>query len=425
MVIKIQPPAKNIFNALDYNARKTTSGIEGEGEIPDTGQVLAVRNVPEGKELKDEFQRLIDKNKKETVGRKLNKPTFHMSVNPGKDDRPLTNDEMVALIDEIMTELGYGECPYAIYMHTDIERIHYHVVGCRIGQDGKKVNDSMEEKRAMKIAEKLSKKYGYTVGLGNKKETVSEKESEPSPQKQNNGIFGHFRVDSDVPFTQQYKMALEEANKWHFSTTQQFEAIMRYRFRIDAEELESGYIFSGLNDDNEKATTPVTEQELGLQTRMDVCQKCAKEDMKKYRSQRKRVEENAKNAMEESKTYKEFLLKMAKKGIIVVMSWNKDMEAFGVTYLDRATKCAFKGSETDTDFKWLKNEAYKKGWKLKPLTSEPYKPQPTIMVSKPSQSIIDELSYKMRGIVDRESHGSTEKVIDESELNLNPNDIKI
>lgn len=423
MVIKIQPPAKNIFNAVNYNARKTEPGAEGE--MPETGEVLAIRNVPEGRELKEEFQRLIDKNERETTGRKMTKPTFHMSVNPGKDDRPLTKDEVVSFIDEIMTRLGYGECPYAIYMHNDIARIHYHVVGCRIGQDGKKINDSMEERRLMKIANELSNKYGFTIGLDKNQGKKSEVNTETPSKNENKGVFGCFRIDSDIPFTQQYKMALNEAGKWHFSTPEQFEAIMRYRFRIDAEEIESGYLFSGLNEDNEKATTPVSEQELGLRTRMDVCHKCAEENMKKYRSQRKRVEDNAKEAMEKSKSYKDFLLKMAKKGIIVVMSWNKDKEAFGVTYLDRATKCAFKGSETGTDFQWLKNETDKRGWKIEPLKSEPYKPQPKITVSKPSQSIIQELSYKMRGMVDRESHGSREKAIDESELDLNPNDIKI
>ena len=53
---------------------------------------------------------------------------------------------------------------------------------------------------------------------------------------------------------------------------------------------------------------------------------------------------------------------MFKKGPYVVLSWSRTGEPFGVTWLDRATKCAWKGSETDVDFKWLKAVAQQKGW---------------------------------------------------------------
>ena len=86
--------------------------------------------------------------------------------------------------------------------------------------------------------------------------------------------------------------------------------------------------------------------------------------MSARKEQRKRLETLAAAAAAKAQSYEEFRAIMAKKGTYVVLSWTRTGEPFGVTYLDRATRCAWKGSETGTDFKWLKTVVEKKGWTL-------------------------------------------------------------
>ena len=86
--------------------------------------------------------------------------------------------------------------------------------------------------------------------------------------------------------------------------------------------------------------------------------------MSARKEQRKRLETLAAAAAAKAQSYEEFRAIMATKGTYVVLSWTRTGEPFGVTYLDRATRCAWKGSETGTDFKWLKTVVEKKGWTL-------------------------------------------------------------
>ena len=116
MIVKIQPPSSMLEATLFYNERKADGkeGVRKEDEElldKENGHIVATRNVADGKTLEEEFERLAILNSKKTRGRKLENPAFHMSVNPGPDDAPLSEAAIVSLVDEIMFKMGYEECP--------------------------------------------------------------------------------------------------------------------------------------------------------------------------------------------------------------------------------------------------------------------------------------------------------------------------
>lgn len=406
MVVKIQPPAHNITNAIVYNEKKMTASEvilspEEEStymEEDNTGHVLATRNVPDTSTLENEFERLRWLNKKTSRNRKLENPTFHMSVNPGELDRPLPESEIVAFTDELMERLGYKDNPYRIFRHDDIERTHFHVVGTRIGQDGKKVRDSFENARCEKICRELATKYGYIYGL---QKAEGEAEAENVRQGQNNAVpasstaetrqpsgkakktrekaqkepktyIPPFDMESEVPASDQYRSFHAEAMKWSFTTPEQYAAILKYRFNtdvelqgdVDSEGLDDMLVYAGLGKRGNEVSTPVNEKELGINALNDVLQKCAGTEMRYRRAQRERLEKLAAWAAEKSEGWEDFRRLMERKGVITVISWSEQNEAFGLTWLDRATKCAWKGSETAVDLNWLKETVEKKGWRL-------------------------------------------------------------
>ena len=57
-------------------------------------------------------------------------------------------------------KLGYGDQPYLVYKHTDIDRHHIHIVGLRVDENGKPLNDKFEHRRSKQITRELEKKYG-------------------------------------------------------------------------------------------------------------------------------------------------------------------------------------------------------------------------------------------------------------------------
>ena len=59
-----------------------------------------------------------------------------------------------------MRKLGYGDQPYLVYKHTDIDRHHIHIVGLRVDESGRPLNDRFEHRRSNQITRELERKYG-------------------------------------------------------------------------------------------------------------------------------------------------------------------------------------------------------------------------------------------------------------------------
>jgi len=61
---------------------------------------------------------------------------FHISVNPSKSDSLVLADKTIRLeIRQMMEHMGYGNQPYFVYKHKDLDRVHYHVVSTRIDKE--------------------------------------------------------------------------------------------------------------------------------------------------------------------------------------------------------------------------------------------------------------------------------------------------
>jgi hypothetical protein len=402
MIVKIQPSHSNIKAAVEYNERKM-NGAEGIRPSDDPelkgiedGHILVTRNVPEGSTLTEEFERLTLLNiAKKQRGRELKNLSFHMSVNPAETDKPLSEKEAVTLIDEIMQGLGYEKQPYRIYKHTDIERTHYHVVSCRAGQDGKKVNSDFERLVLRKKLKELSEKYGFELVLSEEEKETEEKaknknnaeeinQSQTTPKTaERNGrrkdseedetskkktFTPAFSRQSDTPVTEQIQVVARDVMNWHFSSFEQIQALMLRRYNVLLEIERKGAseeaVFSGTDKNGRTITPMLNENDIFPGFLRRLTEKAGKEKMHNRREQRTRLEQLAKASAAIAESFDQFKDLMARKGVIVVLSWSRDGKPFGVTYLDRATRCAWKGSETKVDLAWLLGQASKKRWTL-------------------------------------------------------------
>lgn len=444
MIVKIQPPSSKLTATLYYNERKADGkeGIRKEDEEmleKENGHIVITRNVKEGKTLEEEFERLSLLNAKKTRGRKLENPAFHMSVNPGPNDSPLSEAEIVSLVDQIMLEMGYENCPYRIYKHTDTDREHYHVVSTRIGQDGKKINDAFENRKVNRIAEGLAQQYGYIVGLeetptNNKLQTISES-TERIDKKGRPPYIAPFRTDIETPVSDQLRGIHNDVMNWTFSTPEQYKAILRYRYNVEAEEYENGMHLTGINKTGKTSTVPMTEKQLNLKITESIIEKCSSDEVKKKKKEKERINQLAFNEIKDSESLHEFRTRMLSKGIFLVISYTEDGKPFGITWLDKVTKCAFKGSELSCNLDWLKRLSTEKNWNLnktaqnnrqnKQCRTDNKKTflRPTHQAHKEYNkntvtSVIDQLA-------NNDSKRSNAQAVDKSSLNNDPNDIKI
>jgi len=500
MIVKIQPPNPNVENAVGYNEKKMSGvepgvqhGLDESVSGIEDGYVLHTENVPEGSTLLSEFDRLrLNALKKRKKGPQIEDVAFHMSVNPSDSDKALSDKETVAFVRELMDGMGYGQQPYRIYKHTDIPRTHFHVVSTRVGQDGKKVDDSFEIFRLRRILQSLEEKYGFSLILTDEEERRAEKkeqkekkdepavtpaagpeptpgeerkrrddgkkksgtESEKKEKKGKRPFVPPFSRKSDKSVGDQIKAAAADALEWHFSTFEQFRSLMlrRYNVLLDLEGPgEDRLVISGTDPAGKPITPPIREEDMGIKLLEKIREKIASENMSVRRSQKEHIESLAKVAANASSTYEEFVKNMEQKGVWVVVSWNRNGEPFGVTWLDRAKYCAWKGSETKADMKWLKEVAASKGWTITPdryaATSEsatrragPSREKKTIRVRRTvSTSVGNPVGPAIKGAVlgaiaaaRNSSHGSSasvlynpdERIIYEDEDEENKNKMK-
>ncbi len=155
MVIKIHQ-ACSTKNALFYNERKVErhfATFYQNRNTPEINPFLGDKNARYGI-----FKEIEDRNTR------IRKPGLHISVNPTVGDLVRMGDAGIRTeIGNLMKHLGYGNQPYLVYKHADLERVHFHIVSTRINCDtGKKITDSYEKEKTQRFIKELEQKYQFT-----------------------------------------------------------------------------------------------------------------------------------------------------------------------------------------------------------------------------------------------------------------------
>lgn len=170
MIAKISSSA-NLAGALGYNFKKVVSGdasvLLAEGLYANPGGSYTMEEV-----LSDMQAAIPKKCRTKNV-------VFHCSLNPHPDEK-LSDEQLTQIAQEYMQTLGYGEQPYIVFKHHDIEREHIHIVSLRVNSAGEKINDKFENRRSKRITDHLEHKYGLIPSTPSKEQRTN------SPASQEN-----------------------------------------------------------------------------------------------------------------------------------------------------------------------------------------------------------------------------------------------
>jgi len=152
MVIKIHQSIST-QNALFYNDRKVMqhkATFYHSRNTPQINPFLGDKNA-----RYRIFKEIEDRNSR------VQKKGLHISVNPTISDLVRLGDSGIRKeIDNLMKNLGYGDQPYLVYKHADIDRVHFHIVFTRIDkQTGKKIKDNFEKEKVQKFIKELEQTY--------------------------------------------------------------------------------------------------------------------------------------------------------------------------------------------------------------------------------------------------------------------------
>ena len=317
MVITIEKPGENLMNPLRYNYGKVDSGH---------AEIAGMNGCETGS--MEELLRLFEMRLRRRV-RDAKQVAFHMSVNPGEDDG-VSPEQMPAFVGELMEGLGYGDQPWVLFRHKDIERTHYHVVSVRINSKGVKIDTYREFNRCHDIAEGLQEKYGFR--MGNPSKSKSKTTGIPHYEKGQGNVVGTI---NDI---------LMRVLNYSFTTERQFEDIMRCH-GVGVKQGVYILSFQGLDENKTDCTPPIGEDLLdlnvsdALESRIEYCRE------KGGQKTRVSLSETVSKALDGAPSFAAFRDTLTVKGIDVALTEDSNGVIRGSNVIDHVGRAAMKGSE--------------------------------------------------------------------------------
>ena len=335
MVAKIST-GQSLYGALAYNQEKVD---EGHAKILAANLVLQPEDgqFSIGDCMKD-FQRWMPSHYR------TEKPVIHISLTPHPDD-VLTDEQLTAIGEEYMQKLGYGNQPYLIFKHEDIDRRHIHIVSLRVDSTGKKINDSNEYRRSKAITEELEQKYGLHPAEGQKKgedwQLTPVDNDKGNLKKQINNVV--------KPLLKMYR----------FQSMGEFRALLSL-YNIGVEEVKGevngcnyhGILYSALNKDGKKNGTPIKSSVLGKSTGIAAIEKQMQQSgtVIKDKKLKERTRRVVSAAIQRTRAESDFRKELSAQGIDLVLRRNEDNRIYGVTFIDHRNRVVLNGSRLGKDF---------------------------------------------------------------------------
>ncbi len=330
MVAKISI-GSSLYGALAYNSEKIN---KEEGRLLGANKIIlpADGQIDIGRIAENfrEFMPLMGRTKK---------PVLHISLNPHPDDK-LTDQDFEILAREYLEKLGFGEQPFIIYKHEDIDRHHIHIVTVNVNEQGKRLNQDFLFRRSKKITTELEEKY-------NLHKAQREKITPDMPIK---------KVDPSGDIKRQVANTVKMVGmRYKFQTLGEYNAVLSL-YNIRCEQTDGrvngreyhGLVYFATDDEGKVIANPFKASRLGKfasRTAIDSRFEKAKDKIDIATTKRKVAD-----CLAQSTGKDDFTSKLKDCGIDVVFRYTDEGRIYGVTFIDHNTMTVLNGSRLGKQF---------------------------------------------------------------------------
>jgi hypothetical protein len=335
MVAKISS-GSSIFGALAYNQTKVD---EQKGKVILTSRMIESRD---GNYTVGVCMRSIEPYL--AANKKTENPILHISLNPDPKD-VLTDDQLSEIAQEYMEKLGYGNQPFIVYKHEDIDRHHLHIVSVRVDENGKKLDHNFEYRKSMEICRSIEQKYHL----------IAADKKEKQPELSIKGIaYGENNLKGQIA-----GVIRPLVKSYHFQTMGEYKALLSsYRITVDEikggipDKMFNGLVYSAIDDKSERIGKPFKSSIFGKTVGYEALQQRMLQSAELIKQ--KRLKDRCKIVL--TKTMKshgnraKFEKQLAANGINVVFRQNDAGRIYGVTFIDHQNKCVLNGSRLGKEF---------------------------------------------------------------------------
>ena len=330
MVAKISL-GNSIYGALAYNAEKIN---KEKGRLLDTNKIY---NDGSGSvnihKAHEDFKRWMP------TATRTEKPMVHISLNPHPDDHP-TDAELTQIAREYMEKMGFGDMPFLIFKHEDIERHHVHIVALRVKTDGTCISDRNNFYHSKDICRELERKY-------NLRPSEREKISPDTPIR---------KIDLSGDIKRQVANTVKMVGmRYKFQTLGEFNAILSL-YNVRAEQTDGrvngreyhGLVYFATDDSGNVVASPFKASRLGKfasRTAID----------NRFVRAKERIDVNptrtvVADALAQSTNKADFVARLKAARIDVLFRYTEEGRIYGVTFIDHNTMTVLNGSRLGKDY---------------------------------------------------------------------------
>ncbi|AJA69762.1 Relaxase/mobilization nuclease domain [Myroides sp. A21] len=244
---------------------------------------------------------------------------------------------------EYMERMGYGNQPYIVFKHTDIDRTHIHIVSTCVGIDGKKIPDDYDHPCSMAICWDLETKYNLNKAI-------------EQEQKQVNKVFKPVNHKNGDIKSQIASVVRHLPKYYSYSTMGSYNALLSL-FNITAEEVKgerngqpvNGLVYVALDKNGNKVSNPFKASLFGKDAGVTQLQKHFEQSKEKMKTNPawSILKNTVELAIHTTSNETDFRKQLVEQGINTVVRRNNSGRIYGITFIDHESRSVWSGSQLD------------------------------------------------------------------------------
>ena len=331
---------RDIAGVLFYNKLK----VDGK-----TGRILLCHGMTVSpRDAAFDIRRCIDDFRPYTdPPSRMKEKIFHVSLNPHPDDR-LDDFQLLEIAHRYMEEMGYGDQPYVVFRHRDIDREHLHIVSSRIQPDGRAVDYYRYKERSVKATHRIEREFGLLPAVEGMQQPFEELRRV---------VYARGNLKAQIN-----SVLWNLADRYRVGSLGEWNALLGL-FGISAQECTgeidghpyAGMIYCALDERDRKVGKPVKASLLSAPVGYSQMQREYARTKKWVRENRERLEparEAIREAMNRARSAEEFARLIRPAGLSVVFrrSEGHGSRIYGVTFIDHNEGLVINASKLDRAF---------------------------------------------------------------------------
>lgn len=332
MVAKITFP-NAIKSALNYNEQKVQKGV---------AECLGAGNVLGEAHRMNFYHKLALFENRNALNERASTKTIHVSLNFSPAEK-LSTKQLMAIAENYMEKIGFGEQPYFVYQHRDAGHPHLHIVSNTIRQDGSRINThNIGRNQSEKARKELEQEFGLIK----------------AEQQKNLQVIKSINADVVVYGKQETKRSITNVvnsiiNSYSYTSLAEFNAALKqYNVVADSGEKEGrmyrhgGLVYRLLDEIGNKIGVPIKASAINSKPTLAYLEQRFERNKTNREAPKELVKKTLDETLQKSPTsLQDFISMLAKKKVFTLVRQNEQGRIYGITFVDNQNKAVFNGSD--------------------------------------------------------------------------------